>query len=151
MWINVRRLTASLILMSCVASIVSFAQGSDTTAQRARLLEEQQIGRMALELEHRRNEVELLSRENEKYKELVANLDKQIETFRRLVEEYKAAADDRGKALEVKEEIDKLFRATIADQDKRIHRLEASNRFLKKLAGAAVLVAFALGIIVGSK
>lgn len=148
---NVIRWIASLIMTSCVASTVSFAQDSATPAQRARLLEERQIGRMALELEHRRNEVELLAGENEKYKSLVENLNKQIEEFNRLVAQYKKAADERGKALEAFGKIEALYKSTIADQDKRIRRLEATNSLLKKLAPAAAIAGFVLGILVGAK
>jgi DNA repair exonuclease SbcCD ATPase subunit len=106
---------------------------------------------MALELEHRRNEVELLAGENEKYKSLVENLNKQIEEFNRLVAQYKKAADERGKALEAFGKIEALYKSTIADQDKRIRRLEATNSLLKKLAPAAAIAGFVLGILVGAK
>jgi hypothetical protein len=135
-----------LILMSFAASTVSFAQDSATIA-RKRFLEEQQIGRMALELEHRRNEVELLSRENDKYKEIVATCDRQIETFNALVAQYKIVASEDKAALSAFDEIAKTFRETIAAQDKRIHRLEASNRLLKKLIPLAAAVGFVLGVL----
>jgi predicted RNase H-like nuclease (RuvC/YqgF family) len=132
----------------CGGSVTAqIAPGSATPApERKQLLEEKQISRMILEIEHNRDSISSLAEENDKLWGLVKQLDRQIEELIRIAELHKKASGDRARALELKDKAENLYKQSLKDAEKRISKLEAQNGFLRKL----VLIAFAVGTALGA-
>lgn len=139
--------------MVCGASTVSAAQNSATPANNdraARFRDEQQIGRILLELEKRRGEVAALARENDRLNELVAKLDQDIATLNAQIAEYKAAISAGRDAVAIKTQIEASYKASLADANKTIKRLTSQNKALQKLVVVAALVGAGLGFLLGN-
>lgn len=112
------------------------------------MLEERQISRMILEVERLRAEAALLEKENATQRALVAKLDEQIATLKRLAEAHKQAAADREKALQIKDRIESLYKQSLDEANKKIARLTRANRRLKKAALVGALASFLFGLVV---
>lgn len=104
---------------------------------------------MALELEHRRNEVAALAKENAKLNDLVKKLDAEIARLGEMIAEYKRAIQAGERAVEIKQQIENLYKESLTDSKKQIEKLKKSNRFLRKLIFVAAAAGAAFGVVVG--
>jgi uncharacterized coiled-coil DUF342 family protein len=149
-----RRILNQFLIMSLFAMLTaSFGANLVTLAQvskdRAQFLEEQQIGRLTLELEFKRDEVAKLAAENSKYAEIVKKLDEQIAGIKAEADLHRKAADDRKLALATSERIKKLYKDSLDDANKRISKLERQNSNLRKVAGLGAVVGAIIGFLLG--
>ena len=131
--------------MSVALNSVSLA--SQKPGDRARLLEEKQIGRMVLELQFRRDEAALLKLEAKKLNSLVDKLNMEVARLTELAELHKQAASDRSQALELRDRIQDLYRKSLEATEKEIATLRRKNSLLKLAAGAGTALGLVLGVV----
>lgn len=102
---------------------------------------------MIIEIDHRREEVALLARENDRLSKLVDKLDELAHNLRIQAHAHKNAADDRAEALALKTKIERSYKESLADAHKETAKLQRKLSRSNKLTAVGVVAAFILGLI----